>query len=75
MATCAAGTDAPPAGFERLAPLATPALAPVWAEATERIVTATEQTLALNLDRRQALLDMVARIEKVAKGAAPHAGR
>lgn len=74
MATCAAGSDAPPAGYERLAPIATPISAPIWAETTEQIVAATERTLALNLDRRQALLDMVARVEKVAKGAASHAG-
>jgi len=74
MATCAAGTDPPPAGYERLAPIATTSSAPIWADTTEQIVSTTERTLALNLDRRQALLDMVARIEKVAKGAASHAG-
>jgi len=74
MATCAAGSDAPPAGYDQLAPLATPAFAAVWADATEQIITTTERTLALNLDRRQALLDMVARIEKVAKEAVSYAG-
>jgi len=75
MATCAAGTDALPAGYERLAPIATKNSASIWANTTEEIVSVTERTLALNLDRRQALLDMVARIEKVAKGAASHVGR
>jgi DNA polymerase-3 subunit delta' len=70
MATFATGADAPPAGYERLAPIATPQTAPGWADATAHIVALTDRTLALNLDRRQALLDMVARIEKVAKGAA-----
>ena len=70
MATCAAGADAPPAGYERLAPMAAPKTAPQWAEATAHITALTERTLALNLDRRQALLDMVGTIEKVAKGAA-----
>ena len=70
LATCASGADAPPPGYERLAPIATLQTAPHWAEATTDITAQTERTLALNLDRRQALLDMVARIEKVAKGAA-----
>ncbi len=70
MATCAAGADAPPAGYERLAPLAASRTAPHWAEASARIAALAERTLALNLDRRQALLDMVGTIEKVAKGAA-----
>jgi DNA polymerase-3 subunit delta' len=70
MATCAVGADAPPPGYERLAPIAPPQSAPHWAEATTQITALTERTLALNLDRRQALLDMVATIEKVAKGAA-----
>ena len=74
MATCAAGSDAPPAGYERLAHTATVVSAPLWADTTQQIIATTERTLALNLDRRQALLDMVARIEKVAKGAASHAG-
>lgn len=68
MATCATGADAPPSGLERLAPGARSAGA--WAETTLHIAALSERTLALNLDRRQALLDMVARIEKVAKGAA-----
>lgn len=70
IATSATGADSPPTGYERLASLATPVNAPLWADTTEQIVTLTERTLALNLDRRQALLDMVARIEKVAGGAA-----
>ena len=74
MATCAAGSDTPPPGYERLAPIATAVSAPIWADTTQQIITTTERTLTLNLDRRQALLDMVARIEKVAKGAASHAG-
>ncbi len=70
IATSASGADAPPAGYDALVSVATPQNAAQWAEATVNITALADRTLALNLDRRQALLDMVVRIEKVAKGTA-----
>ena len=70
MATAASGADALPVGCERLSPLAAPGYAAQWADMTMRIAEFADRTLALNLDRRQALLDMVTGFEKVAKGTA-----
>jgi DNA polymerase-3 subunit delta' len=73
LATASAGADPLPAEWQSLSGAATPRHAANWAEAATRIGARTERTLALNLDRRQALLDMVAQLEQVAKGAARNA--
>ena len=65
LATHAAGADAPPAGFEALAGAGRAA---DWAEAALSIGETSARALALNLDRRMALLDMVGRIETAARG-------
>lgn len=65
LATSAAGADAPPTGLEALAH--SPA---GWADVAAAVTSDAERTLALNLDRRQALLDMFAQVERVAAGAA-----
>lgn len=75
LATASAGADSLPEEWRALGPATTAAHAAHWAEAATQIVALTERVLALNLDRRQALLDMVARLEQVAKGAAPDARR
>lgn len=74
LATASTGADALPPEWQALNASATPKNAADWAEAATRIGARTERTLALNLDRRQALLDMVAQVEQVAKGAARNAG-
>lgn len=64
MATASAGADPAPEGYEAL--IAAPT---AWAETTEAVTESAERTLALNLDRRQAMLDMFAQVERVARQA------
>ena len=63
LAVAATGADEAPDGMAHLAAAAPSA---AWAEAASGIEATARRAAALNLDRRQALLDMVARLERAA---------
>ena len=63
LAVAATGAAEAPEGMAHLAGAAAPL---AWAEAASDIEAALRRTAGLNLDRRQALLDMVARLERAA---------